>query len=197
MIAPADVSVVVLAAGNSTRFGNADKLVQAVDGIAMIRRTVDTATGAGAGEVIVVTGGGGDAVHKAISGTSARTIQNHTPEAGMGTSLACGANAIRKGAGAILVMLGDMPFIRPATLSALFAAYDPDSGKDIMAPVHDGRRGHPVLFGKRHFPALWALTGDDGARHVLGANPERVKTVPVDDPGMHKDIDTPGDLARV
>ncbi len=194
MIDAKDVAVVVLAAGASTRFGENDKLTHPVDGKAMVRHAVEAARAAGAGEIVVVTGPSDAAVRVALDGLDVRLVRNGSAADGMGTSIACGANAVGDSAGAILVMLGDMPYVRAATLGALFAAFDPKGGKDIVAPVHDGRRGHPVLFGKRHFTALWALSGDNGARSVLTARPERVKTVPVDDPGVHRDIDTPGDL---
>jgi molybdenum cofactor cytidylyltransferase len=89
-----------------------------------------------------------------------------------------------------LVALGDMPHVAPATLAALADALA--AGADIAAPVMDGRRGNPVGFGRVHLAALLALEGDQGARRLLQTCP--VTEVPVEDPGIFRDIDTPADL---
>jgi molybdenum cofactor cytidylyltransferase len=80
--------------------------------------------------------------------------------------------------------------VAPSTLRALLAALE--EGAHIAAPVFEGRRGNPVAFGARHLPALLALTGEHGARSLLRSEP--VVEVAVDDPGILRDIDTPGDL---
>jgi molybdenum cofactor cytidylyltransferase len=89
-----------------------------------------------------------------------------------------------------LVALGDMPYLAPATLQALADALA--GGATIAAPVMGGRRGNPVGFGRVHLAALLALQGDQGARRLLQSCP--VTEVPVADPGIFQDIDTPADL---
>jgi molybdenum cofactor cytidylyltransferase len=89
-----------------------------------------------------------------------------------------------------LVALGDMPHVAPATLRLLADALA--SGAGIAAPVLDGRRGNPVGLKRVHLNALLALRGDQGARRLLQTCP--VTEVPVADPGIFRDIDTPADL---
>jgi molybdenum cofactor cytidylyltransferase len=89
-----------------------------------------------------------------------------------------------------LVALGDMPHVAPATLQALADALK--AGAPIAAPAMQGRRGNPVGFGRVHLDALLALQGDQGARRLLQGCP--VTEVPVEDPGIFRDIDTPADL---
>jgi molybdenum cofactor cytidylyltransferase len=89
-----------------------------------------------------------------------------------------------------LVALGDMPHVAPATLRLLTEALA--AGAPIAAPVMGARRGNPVGFGRVHLPALLALEGEQGARSLLQSCP--VTAVPVDDPGIFRDIDTPADL---
>ncbi len=91
-----------------------------------------------------------------------------------------------------LVALGDMPYVDPATLRRLADALA--AGAGIAAPVLDGRRGNPVGFGAVHLDALLALSGDAGARRLLQTFP--VTEVPVDDPGIFRDIDLPEDLTE-
>jgi molybdenum cofactor cytidylyltransferase len=89
-----------------------------------------------------------------------------------------------------LLALGDMPHVAPATLRLLADALA--AGSPIAAPVLDGRRGNPVGFGRVHLDALLALRGDQGARRLLQTCP--VTEIPVTDPGIFRDIDTPADL---
>ena len=108
---------------------------------------------------------------------------------GMGASLAHAVQHSLNAAGWI-VALADMPYLKPTTVSALLDALRMGAG--IAAPVHDGRRGNPVAFGRAHLPELLRLSGDVGARRLLQDYP--VQLVEVDDPGVHLDIDRPQDL---
>ncbi len=196
MTAPQDSAAIILGAGRSERFGAENKLLHEIDGVPVIRLTAEAVLGAGLAEVVVVTGHDADHVEPALAGLAVKCVRNATPWAGMGTSLAVGANAVHSGYSGVFVMLGDMPRLQSSTLSRMLQSFEPTSGRDIAVPVTDGRRGHPVLFGPRYFPQLCALSGDDGARWILKDHPERVQAVHVDDPGTLFDIDTPEDAAR-
>lgn len=193
----ADVAVIILAAGQSTRFGDDNKLLSTVNGDPIIQHAVQAALNAKAGEIIVVTGHGASDVEKALQGLSVTIIRNATPETGMGTSLAVGANAIRSLPKAVMIMLGDMPLIQPETLGTIASSFIPDNGHDIVVPMHNGQRGHPVMFGAKYLPLLCALSGDEGARSVLQNHPERVRAINVDDPGTRYDVDTVSDLKDI
>ena len=189
-------AAIILAAGRSERFGTDNKLLHHVNGEPMIRVTVERVLNANLGDVVVVTGHDADQVERALNGLAVRCVRNATPWSGMGTSLAAGANAINTEMTSLFVVLGDMPKLRHETLTAMLGALDHRGGHDIVVPVHNGKRGHPVLFSARYFTRLCALSGDTGARAILNAHPERVIAVPVDDPGTLLDIDTPEDLSK-
>jgi molybdenum cofactor cytidylyltransferase len=109
---------------------------------------------------------------------------------GMGESLTT-AIEHTKGAEGWVVALGDMPHVLPQTIRALAATVT--GGAHIAAPVFEGRRGNPVAFSSFHLPLLLALSGDQGARDILKSHV--VSEVQVDDAGVVRDIDTPGDLS--
>ena len=111
---------------------------------------------------------------------------------GMGASLACAARAAGERAG-YLVALADMPFIRPSSIAAVRAALG--AGAPLAAPYWRSRRGHPVGISGRFFRDLLSLKGDEGAKQLLAANEELLVKVPLGDPGVVRDIDTPADLA--
>jgi molybdenum cofactor cytidylyltransferase len=109
---------------------------------------------------------------------------------GMGASLACAARAAGPRDG-YLVALADMPFVRPSSIAAVRDALA--AGAPLAAPYFRSRRGHPVGLSGKFFPDLLALKGDEGARALLQA--QAVVKIPVGDPGVIRDIDTPADLA--
>lgn len=104
---------------------------------------------------------------------------------GMGDSIAAAVAASGTSDG-WLVVLGDMPFILPASIEQVMAGLEIDG---ISVPVHAGQYGHPVGFGRSFGPALMALTGDRGAKPLLAL--ASVQEVAVDDPGVLWDVDVP------
>lgn len=114
-------------------------------------------------------------------------------EGGMGASLAAGARALladARGARALVVALADMPWVRPATIRTLAACVPAHA---IAAPLHDGQRGHPVVFAACLWPALARLDGDTGARGLLSGRAAHL--VPTADAGVIRDVDLPRQLA--
>ena len=120
----------------------------------------------------------------------------HSPgsELGMGHSLASGVQHISQMtvADTIAVFLGDMPWIGADSLASVLALASPEH---IVVPTFQEQPGHPVLFGRRFWPALQGLTGDTGAKSVLSMNQGRVRYLPVNDSGILRDIDVPHALA--
>lgn len=207
------VAAVVLAAGLSRRMGPDNKLLVELDGVPMIARVVDALRAAPVDAILVVTGHERGRVEAALrERTSERPGERpgelpatppvhlvHNPDyaRGMGTSLATGIRALPPATDAVLVCLGDMPGVRAAHVEALLAAFDPAAGRAICMPVHQGRRGHPVLFAARFFPAMCAIQGDTGARAMIQAHADLVHAVPVGDSGVLMDVDTADALASL
>jgi molybdenum cofactor cytidylyltransferase len=111
---------------------------------------------------------------------------------GMGASLACAARAAGERTG-YLVALADMPFIRPSSIAAVRDALS--AGAPLAAPYWRSRRGHPVGISGQFFDELLSLKGDEGAKQLLAANEKILVKVPLGDPGVVRDIDTPADLS--
>jgi molybdenum cofactor cytidylyltransferase len=194
------LEAIVLAAGAGARFGGG-KLLAPLNGAPLVAGALLTAFLAPVRRVYVAVGRD-PAVRKAVEATAARiaasdrlvVVPVETPSEGMGASLRAAAQALPGDAAGAFVFLGDMPAIDPATTTRLATAFK--SPNDLIAPIYLGRRGHPVLFGATWFPALRALTGDEGARALLESAGARLARIPVEDPGIHLDVDRPEDLAR-
>lgn len=194
------LEAVVLAAGRGARFGG-DKLLAMLDGAPLVERALATAFAAPVRRVFVAVSE--DArlraeIQKSAErlGAAERLVLVPVADAaeGMGASLRTAAAALPSDAAGVFVFLGDMPAITAATPALLAASLTrPDQ---IVVPVLEGRRGHPVLFGAEWLADLRGLAGDEGARALLARAGARLVEVPVEDRGVHLDIDRPEDLAR-
>lgn len=177
---------VVLAAGRSTRFGS-DKLSALLDGEPLLHHAIRTARSAPVDRVIVVARPGLDTGE--WPGTPA--VETVRLESGaLSETLKTGVAAAGE-AEAAFVFLGDMPRI-PAEVAPMLAAAIGD-GYAAM-PCHEGKPGHPVLLSAAAFPAIAALSGDEGAGRLLRSRDD-VVMVEVSSPAIHFDVDRPGDLA--
>lgn len=112
-------------------------------------------------------------------------------EHGLGRSLAWGVAQTPEADG-WLVGLGDMPWVRAEDARSVLHALE--AGASIAAPVHAGRRGHPVGFSARWREELLHLTGDQGGQSILRAHPAELALVPCDHRGVLRDVDHPSDL---
>jgi molybdenum cofactor cytidylyltransferase len=96
-----------------------------------------------------------------------------------------------------LVCLGDMPRVTPEQINQLISAFNPVEGRAICVPTVHGKRGNPVLFARRFFAEMVTVSGDVGARHLIGESPELMCEVEMSDGGVLLDIDTPQALDQV
>jgi molybdenum cofactor cytidylyltransferase len=111
------------------------------------------------------------------------------------SSLQCGLRAFRETPDAVFVWPVDHPLVERDTVVAMITAFQ-RTDAPVVVPTHGGRRGHPVLFAARVIPELLAADPSLGARSVVHAHDDRLE-LPVPDPGVVADIDTPEDYARV
>jgi molybdenum cofactor cytidylyltransferase len=74
-------------------------------------------------------------------------------------------------------------------------AFDPAENREICVATSGGKRGNPVLWGRRFFADLLGIAGDVGAKHLIAENEEMVCEVEANDDGPLTDIDTPEALA--
>ncbi len=185
------IAGILLAAGAGTRFGGG-KLLARLDGGSTIGGRACANLLAAVSKVFAVVRTGDDELARELAATGALTTVCADAHSGMGASLAHGVQMAGAGdADAVLVALADMPWIRPATLAAVAAELR--RGRALVVPRYQGRRGHPVGFARVHFPELTRLGNDEGARDLI-ATAANVCWIDVDDPGVLRDVDVPGDL---
>ena len=189
------VAALVLAAGASSRMGRPKQLLD-WEGRPLVRAAAEVALAARLDPLRVGGGGAQTAVADALAGLSLRIISNPEYAAGQSTSLRAGIAALGQDADAVVVLLGDQPFVTAAIVQQLVAEWHASAAM-IVAPTYAGQRGNPVLFARAVFPELLAVQGDQGARAVLAADRARLRLVAFDDPRPLADIDTPEDYERL
>ena len=180
---------ILLAAGSSTRFGG-HKLSHLIDGVPMALKSAITLKTA-LGDVLVGMRPQ-DALAPTLSGEGLSVILCDRAHEGMGGTLAQVVAAAPADASGYIIALADMPFIRADSIRAVAAALQ--SGAKLVAPAYRGERGHPVGLAASYRDELLALTGDAGARGIINRDAAQMQLIEVDDPGVLRDIDTPGDL---
>jgi molybdenum cofactor cytidylyltransferase len=191
------VADVVLAAGRSTRMGAVNKMIAEIGGKPLVRIAAEQALASKASSVIVVTGHQRDRIEAALKGLNVRFANNPDYAEGLGTSLRAGIAAVPPEADGAVILLGDMPHIDAKLIDRLIAAFDPEKGALVVVPTIEGRRGNPVIWARRFFPELMAVTGDVGARHIVARVAEAVAEVAVTDPAITVDVDTPEVLTKI
>ena len=191
------IAGLLLAAGRSTRMGGPNKLLEEINGRALVRIAAEQLIASRAKPVIVVTGHQRERIEHALSGLKVEFVHNPDFADGLSTSLKAGIKAVPPDADGAVVTLGDMPQVSAKLIDRLIGAFDPERGALVVVPTLAGKRGNPVLWSRRFFADLMTVDGDVGARHLIGAYAEAVTEVPVEDAAALTDIDTPEALIAV
>jgi CTP:molybdopterin cytidylyltransferase MocA len=184
------VPAIVLAAGASSRMGRPKALLP-VNGRPAVEPVCSALVGGGATAIVVVVGKHAAEIRAGADLSGMTVIDNANWSSGRTSSVQSGLAALPPTAEWTLLALVDMPLVRAATVRALLAA--PRGGADVVVPVHDGRRGHPILLRRTLFAQIAALGPDEPLNTVVRA--ARRIDVAVDDPGVLIDFDEPGDVA--
>lgn len=186
------VAALLLAAGKSSRMGRCKQLLS-LGNVTVIARCLATLQRGGARDITVVVSEGGRDVAEAAEACSARVVVNRNSDGDMASSVRVGRVAVAEGFSGVIVALCDYPLVKPATITFLIRQHAefPDC---IIVPEYQNRKGHPLLFPRMILDEL----GDGMTlRDVVRKDSARLHTVPVDDPGILIDMDTPDAHARI
>ncbi|HBK07984.1 MAG TPA: 4-diphosphocytidyl-2C-methyl-D-erythritol kinase [Acetobacteraceae bacterium] len=192
------IAAVVLGAGRSRRMAPHNKLlVTDKAGKTMIARVVDNVLSSNARPVMVVTGHMAEEVEQALGGRPVRYVHAEDYAEGLSASLKAGIAAVPPECSAAIVCLGDMPLVTGRMIDRLLSMYSPDEGRLIVLPTFRGKQGNPMLWDKRFFPEILGISGDSGARFLVGKHSEFVCEVEMADDAVLRDFDTTESLATL
>jgi len=186
--------IVLLAAGEGSRFGGAKQLAD-INGEPMVRRVARVLLETDA-PVLVVTGAYADDVEAVLDDLPLSIVRCEAWQLGMGNSLATGVSEIMhtfSHASAVLVALADQPLLSPLALKTMLERHR-QAPDQVFATERDGVQGPPALFPRDCFGALAALSGAKGARALLQREAARLELFAMHDVA---DVDTLDDLLKV
>lgn len=192
-VPPPRLTILILAAGASSRMRGEDKLLQDIDGQPLLARITRAAQATGL-PVLVVLPPDRPARLTALIPTGAAHVIASQAALGLSASLTTGIAALPPDR-AVMLLLADLPEITTEDLTRIALAHEEDPHAILRGAAADGTPGHPVLFPAACRRELLDLTGDEGARSVLQRHRDRLRLVPL--PGNHAttDLDTPEDWA--
>ncbi|WP_437556259.1 nucleotidyltransferase family protein [Acidithiobacillus sulfuriphilus] len=185
------IAGILLAAGASRRFGS-PKLLQPLAGGTPMAIASARALMGGTDRLIAVIRPEDKALARLFADHDVPVLPCPESSQGMGRSIACGVRASAE-PDAWIIALADMPFIQKGTIRGVAELLR--DGAVLAAPLYAGRRGHPVGFSRSLGSSLCKLEGDEGARSIVAQHLDGLRLYPCSDPGVHRDIDTPEDLA--
>ena len=192
------IAAVVLAAGRSRRMAPHNKLlVTDRAGKPMIARVVDNVLSSGARPILVVIGHQSENIESALAGKPVNFIHATDYAEGLAASLKAGIAAVPEDCAAAMVCLGDMPLVTGRMIDRLLSAYDPEEGRQIVLPTFRGKQGNPMLWDRRFFPEMLQITGDSGARFLIGKYAEVLAEIEMGDDAVLRDFDTTDALATL
>ena len=196
-------AAIILAAGSSSRMGEGrHKLLLPLHDRPVLAHVLDAVLASQARPIMLILGHQAEQVRTHIAAYTAHPevtiIENPDYLEGMSTSLRLGiqtlqAHLYRKSPDSkidsALVLLGDQPLITAQHIDTLIATYR-TTGKRIIAPTYEGKRGNPILFDASLFPELLEVAGDEGGRSVLERHRDEIATVEMGNPLANIDVDT-------
>lgn len=186
-----DIWAIVLAAGLSTRMGT-QKLLLPFEGKTIIEKVVENILNSGIDRINVVLGSNADEISETLKSMPVHFVTNENFRNGMHTSVISGAKALPPETKAVLIFLGDQPFIPEKAIRTVAEAWK-TSGKGIVIPLFDGKRGHPPLYDLKYRDELENLDPTQGLRSVALKFPEDIFEVETFCSEIVRDIDTKDD----
>ncbi len=196
-------AAIILAAGSSSRMGaGRHKLLLPLHDRPVLAHVLDAGLASQARPLILVLGHHADQVRERIPLFTTHPdliiLENADYLQGMSTSMRLGiqtllspdyTKSLNGEIDSALVLLGDQPLITARDIDTLIATYR-TTGKRIIAPTYEGKRGNPILFDASLFPELLEVTGDEGGRSVLERHRNEIATVEMGNPLANIDVDT-------
>ncbi len=190
------VSAILLAAGESRRMGNLNKLELKVNGQPLVRRTAEILLALPLQELIVVTGHQAAITVNQLDGLPYRPMFNDAFQQGQMSSVTVGLKALQKPCDAVFICLADLALLQPADLVKIIEALEQTEGS-IVVPCYNGQRGNPVLIHQKHVAAILQSQHPGGCRHFIDSHPQLVKRLDMANDHVVFDLDTPEDYQRL
>ncbi|HLP73592.1 MAG TPA: nucleotidyltransferase family protein [Bacteroidales bacterium] len=189
-----EIQAIVLAAGESRRMGRM-KMLLPFRGTTMLEHVIDNIFSAGLENITVVLGHKKEELAGLVDKKGVNYCVNNNYTEGMLSSVICGVNSLTGHYRFLMVFQGDQPLISPGTIGKMIDEAE-ETTKSILIPVHEGKRGHPLMVSRQLAGKIGFLDPAIGLRALTNENPEQILEVSVNDPGILRDFDTYDEYIR-
>ena len=183
------ISAILLAAGQSKRMNDENKLAKEIQGIPLIKHSIKNILSSTVDELIVVLGYQKEIIEKLIDKKERiKIVFNKDFESGMASSIKTGLNNLSENTKAFFICLGDMPMVNKNTYNKLI---EYKNNNEIIVPTYKGQQGNPVLFSKSMKKKLiMTIQGDFGAKKILELNKNKLLNLETNDENIIKNFNT-------
>ena len=189
------ISAILLAAGQSKRMYGENKLTKKIQGIPLIKRSVQNILTSSVDELIVVLGHQKEIVKKLIDkNEKIKFVFNKDFESGMASSIKTGLNNLSEKTESFFICLGDMPMVSHDIYNRLIKSKD---NKKIIVPTYKKQQGNPVLFDKSMKEKVIDISGDVGAKKILELNKDKIFNLEINDRSITVDFNTQDDFSSL
>lgn len=182
------IGAIILAAGESKRMGF-PKMLLPFHGTTMIENVIANVSASLVESTLIILGAEKDRLIEVIKKTTATYCYNDNYKEGMLSSVKCGFQNLSLDIKDVLVFQGDQPYITSDVINRVIEAYK-SSGKGIVIPVYNGKRGHPLLIDRKYWNYIEKLEMSEGLRALAYKFSEDVLEVETECPGILRDFDT-------
>ena len=188
------LAAVILSGGGSSRMGSPKALLP-FQGRPFLEHLLDVTRQPQIGVRRVVLGADAEPIAKAVHLTADEIVINHEWEKGQLSSIQAALRSLPEGTDGILLCLIDHPLVSATLVSELIDSFY-KSGKAIVLPVYEGRRGHPVIFSTTLYKELLDAPLETGARSVVWAHPGEVEELLTNEEGCVLNLNDPDTMQR-
>ena len=183
------ISAILLAAGESKRMVDENKLIKKYKSIPLIKHAVSNVLNSPIDELIIVIGYQKKSIEKIIGeNKKIKFIANPNFESGIASSIKKGLDSLSKETEVFFICLGDMPNVNKEIYNQLINASFSNKDKEIFVPYYQERQANPILFSKKMKDEIQKIEGDFGAKKIIADNEKKVFKLSTQDKGVITDF---------
>jgi len=185
------VSAILLAAGESLRMGEVNKLELLVDGMPLLRRTAEMLLASNLKKVVVVLGHEAEKMRAILKDLPLNFVENDAYRDGQMTSVYKGLLSLSEVCDGVMICLSDQPLLKTEDVNVLIEAFGKRSYGSILVPAFKGKRGNPIIFDYLHRQEILNGERNLGCKKLIEKNPEEVNVFEMNNDNVVFDLDTP------
>lgn len=195
------VSAVLLAAGESRRMGEVNKLELLIDGVPLLRRTAETLLASTLQEIVVVLGHQAEKASTILKGLPLKFVVNEDYRDGQMTSVYQGLSSLSQVCDGVMICLSDQPLLQTDDVNVLIEAFSQGRYRSnkgsILVPTYQGKRGNPIILDYQHRQEILNGKRNLGCKKLIEKNPELVSSFEMSNNHVVIDLDTPEEYTRL